>query len=311
MSRSEPFYLDSIVRGNTESKLNILVVAGVHGNEHNAVLAAYRLYRALEDETDPNLKPKHKVRFLLGLNTWGLLNSTREWGTREDVYPDPLLDEPGIDFNRVFDEKYAETTAKEARDRVIDAIESSDIVIDVHNSPACENMVVINNDEYAASTVKFLDECHMDRYMVRESTTGTIKKYATSRGKAAFTVELGGMTLGPLDGSVMIDQAAYLKTLVSLLDARMPRFEKGKPLPPWQLAMAVPARAFGMIDDVKFSRHVEMKAGEVFATMVTDSDNPDDRVFRAPCDGRLVACMPTRFVKPGDEIFTWQPTVKK
>ena len=60
---------------------------------------------------------------------------------------------------------------------------------------------------------------------------------------------------------------------------------------------------------MKFSHHVKMKEGEVFGTMVTDSDNPDDAVFKAPCEGSLVACEDKRFVKPGDEIFAWQPAI--
>ena len=55
---------------------------------------------------------------------------------------------------------------------------------------------------------------------------------------------------------------------------------------------------------MKFSSYVKMKEGEVLATMVTDSDNPDDAVLKAPCEGSLVACEGKRFVKPGDEIFT-------
>ena len=74
--------------------------------------------------------------------------------------------------------------------------------------------------------------------------------------------------------------------------------------------MPIYVRAYGLIDEVKFAHHVKMKEGEVFATMVTDSDNPDDAVFKAPCEGSLVACQDTRFVKPGDEIFTWQPDIK-
>lgn len=328
MSKSNPFFKDVTVPGTltphkTEDtpvgKLDgdprkILIVAGVHGNEHNAVLAAYRLYDMFKREHDPKYRNKHDIRFILGVNKWGLLKNTREWASRADVHPDPILRDNPVDFNRVFTMNHVSGVEKEdAADikRLIEsAIDSADVVIDVHNSPACDNIVLLNNDEYAASTIKFLDEIHMPNYMVWESQTSTIKKYAIDHGKTGFTVELGGMTVSRTDASVMIDQTAFLKTLVNMVDDLMPKFEKGPVLPPHMLAMPIYSHAYGLIDEVKFSHHAKMKEGEVFATMVTDSDNPADAVFKAPCEGSLVACEDKRFVKPGDEIFTWQPVIK-
>lgn len=327
MSKSNPFFKDVTVPGTLTPRRaadvpyetdgdprKILIVAGVHGNEHNAVLAAYRLYQAFQRETDPKFRNKHDIRFILGVNKWGLLKNKREWASRTDVHPDPIPKDKPVDFNRVFTMNHVSGVEKEeATDiklLIENAITNADVVIDVHNSPACDNIVLLNNDEYTASTVKFLNEIHMPNYMVWESQTSTIKKYAIDHGKTGFTVELGGMTLSRTDASVMIDQTAFLKTLVNMVDEFMPKFEKGPVLPPHMLAMPIYARAYGLIDEVKFSHHVKMKEGEVFATMVTDSDNPDDAVFKAPCEGSLVACEDKRFVKPGDEIFTWQPVIK-
>lgn len=327
MSKSNPFFKDVTVPGTlvphrTEAtpdgkpdgdSCKILIVAGVHGNEHNAVLAAYRLYRELKQEHDPKCRNKHDIRFILGVNTWGLLKNRREWASRDDVHPDPISQDIPVDFNHVFTTGPVSGVEKEdAADikRLIEnAIASADVVIDVHNSPACDDIVLLNNDEYTASTIKFLNEIHMPNYMVWESQTSTIKKYAIDHGKTGFTVELGGMTLSRTDDSVMFEQTAFLKTLVNMVDFFMPKFEKGPVLPPHMLAIPIYARAYGLIDEVKFSSHAKMKEGEVFATMVTDSDNPDDAVFKAPCEGSLVACQDTRFVKPGDEIFTWQPVI--
>ena len=316
MSKSNPFFKDVTVPGTLADSdpRKILIIAGVHGNEHNAVLAAYRLYQELMQEHDPKCRNKHDIRFILGVNKWGLLKNTREWASRTDVHPDPIQNDTPVDFNRVFTMDHGSGVKKEeATDikRLIEnAIASADVVIDVHNSPVCDNIVLLNNDEYTASTVKFLNEIHMLNYMVWESQTSTIKKYAIDHGKTGFTVELGGMTLSRSDASVIIDQTVFLKTLVNMVDFFMPKFEKGPVLPPHMLAMPIYARAYGLIDEVKFSSHAKMKEGEVFATMVTDSDNPDDAVFKAPCEGNLVACEDKRFVKPGDEIFTWQPDIK-
>ena len=315
MSKSNQFFKDVTVPGTLADSdpRKILIIAGVHGNEHNAVLAAYRLYRELMQKHDPKCRNKHDIRFILGVNKWGLLKNTREWASRTDVHPEPIQNDTPVDFNRVFTMDHASGVKKEeATDikRLIEnAIASADVVVGVHNSPACDNIVLLNNDEYTASTVKFLNEIHVPNYMVWESQTSTIKKYAIDHGKTGFTVELGGMTLSRSDASVMIDQTDFLKTLVNMVDFFMPKFEKGPVLPPHMLAMPIYARAYGLIDEVKFSHHVKMKEGEAFATMVTDSDNPDDAVFKAPCEGSLVACEDKRFVKPGDEIFTWQPSI--
>lgn len=316
MSRSTPFFKDVIVRGTKSATDNrkILVIAGVHGNEHNAVLAAYRVYQKFLHEQDEKCKVEHDIRFILGVNKWGLLNNRREWGSRADVYPESMPKDEPIDFNRVFTGNTEEHGSYESavlmRNKIMSAIDEADIVIDVHNSPVCENMVVINNDEYAYDTASFMEAINC-RYMLWESQTATIKKYAIDHGKTGLTVELGGMTLGAMDCAVMIDQVAYLSTLLNFLDFYMPKFKKGNPLPPHMLSIPICAKAFGLIDDVKNNRHFAMAEGDVFATMITDSDNPADAEFKAPCDGYLVACTGTRFVKPGDEIFTWQPKIPK
>lgn len=314
MSKSTPFFKDVTLEGKKENRRKILVIAGVHGNEQNAVLAAYRLYESFATATQDIYKNENDIRFILGVNKWGLLTNKREFGQRTDVYPDPIQTDKPIDFNRVFTKNHVaelNENATAVRNFIQKAIEDADIVIDVHNSPACTNMVLLNNDEYAASTIEFMNECHMDTdYMVCESQTSTIKKYAIEQGKVGFTVELGGMTLGGLqDSTIILDQFAFLKTLVSWLDQFMPKFKKGALLPPAQLSMPIYAHAYGLIDKVNFHRCAPLKKGEVFATMITDSDNPDDAEFKAPCDGFLVACEDHRAVKPGDEIFYWQPVV--
>jgi len=322
MSKSTPFFKDVTIKGKKANTAEdeadgvdnrkILVIAGVHGNEHNAVLAAYRVYREFLNETDDKFKKDHTIRFLIGVNRWGLLNNRREWGTREDVYPEPIPNDRPIDFNRVFaDESLdkVDDSARTMRDIIKEAIKEADIVIDVHNSPACANMVLLNNDEYTYDTIAFLEAIH-HRYMVWESQTSTIKKYAIDHGKVGLTVELGGMTLGAQDGAVMEVQVSSLKTLINCLDFYMPKFKKGECLPPHMLAQVIYAKAYGLIDTVTtYTRYVERKKGMVFATMITDSDNPADAEFRAPCDGYLIACEDKRVLKPGDEIFTWQPKV--
>lgn len=315
MSKSSPFFKDVSVDGKKENRRKILIIAGVHGNEHNAVLAAYRVYKSLADATAPEFKNENDIRFLLGVNKWGLLTNKREFGSRTDIHPDPIQKDKPVDFNRVFTMDHVSPGNEDAtavRDIVQHAIEAADIVIDVHNSPAIANMVLLNNDEYTESTIKFFNECHMENnYMVWESQTNTIKKYAIDHGKVGFTVELGGMTLGGMeDGDIINNQYSFLKSFTSWIDQFMPKFEKGARLTPDKLAMPIYAHAYGLIDTVDFHRSAPMKKGDVFATMITDSDNPEDAEFKAPCDGFLVACEDHRVVKPGDEIFTWQPVVK-
>ena len=102
MSKSNPFFKDVTVPGTLTSHITadapyetdgdprkILIVAGVHGNEHNAVLAAYRVYQELKQERDPKCRNKHDIRFILGVNKWGLLKTFNE-GKFPTYFENPL-----------------------------------------------------------------------------------------------------------------------------------------------------------------------------------------------------------------------------
>ena len=311
-----PFFID-----RTFSSLNfipvpktpnksILVIAGVHGNEHNAVLATKKLMNAIETSPDFS-KSGATVRFIIGANRYGLLNNTREWGE-----PDCIKNDAGepVDLNRVFKEDKCPpgSTLLEIKNKLSKAIFSADIVIDVHNSPAMEPCVLLNNDTHTREYVKFCTANEI-RYITQESTNSTVKKYAIDTGKIGFTVELGGMTLSPWHDKIIADQYMFLTNFLSALYMSDPaeldslRIDS-KPLIPSEIMYALPARCYGMVEYVENALSDKFFAGDVIAHIISENGLIGDDVI-APCDGWIGCCNPTLFVRPGDEYVYWQPKV--
>ena len=148
------------------------------------------------------------------INLPGLAANTRE-------YPKPP--EATRDLNRAFsNESTKDRMEKDINDLQI-AINSASIVVDVHNSPACDNAILVSNNNHAIPYIRFAKNRGLS-YLLRESETNTIKKFAISREKLGFTVELGGMGYGPEFDAVFAGQTEFLEKLViSLLDIYMTR----------------------------------------------------------------------------------------
>lgn len=319
---SQPFFIDRTIKSRHANKTmmnmelarprKILVVAGVHGNEHNAVLAAYRFMGAIESD-DTFLDSCTEIRFILGANRYGLMNNTREWGE-----PDCAKNEAGdpVDLNRVFkeDDCPKNSSLQEIMRTLSTAVEASDIVIDIHNSPAMTPCVLLNNDTHTKEFVKFCSDTGT-RYIIQESTTNTLKRYALSKGKIAFTVELGGMTVSPWHDEIVADQYMFLRTFIPDLymasDMDIDELHsEANPLKPSDIMCALPARCYGMVEYEEDALSREFKAGEPIAHIITGDGLLGEDVI-APCDGWVACCTPTLFVRPGDEYVYWQPKVQE
>lgn len=297
-----------------EPSRRLLVVAGVHGNEQNAVLATHKAMEFFKESEKFHQFSKTEIKFIIGANRFGLIANCREW-----VNFDSLQESAGdpVDMNRIFGEDDASipgpSTLQEIQKLILSAAKESDAVIDIHNSYVMENSLLINNDEHAAAYVKFCTENSI-RYVVRESVSSTIKKYAISHGKVGITVEMGGLTLSQYHTKVIDDQTEFVETLIDkILGADTDVYkdmteEKYPPFRPAELMQPVVARAYGLLEFKSPSAALIKKDNHV-AYLITDSDNLSDGDILAPCDGWIAACNPSIVVKPGDEMFYWQPKI--
>lgn len=290
----------------------VLLVSGMHGNEQNAVLASIGVVSScVWSDID--------VSYILGLNRNGLLRSVRDFA--------PVDNKPVTDMNRVFnvltDKDFP--SPEDMRDGIVPVISKSDIVVDVHNSPSCSNMVVIDNNEYAANIVRFCLAHGIQYYVANKSNPGTLKQYAFRMNKLGFTVELNGMTIGPLHGKVIASQREFLINLLAALNTTTVAEIKGLPceLIPYEKATReiYNCGGYGIVefDERVFAGDMNaelFRKGETFAHII-DMESHESRELKMPCEGWVIdidAAVDSKtdssiFAVPGKAICTIQPKI--
>lgn len=290
----------------------VLLVSGMHGNEQNAVLASIGVVSScVGSDID--------VSYILGVNRNGLLRSVREFA--------PVDNKPVTDMNRVFDVLADKDfpSPEDMRDGIVPVISKSDIVVDVHNSPSCSNMVVIDNNEYAANIVRFCLAHGIQYYVANKSNPGTLKQYAFRMNKLGFTVELNGMTIGPLYGKVIASQRAFLINLLAALNTTTAAEIKGLPCEPIPYEKATReiynCGGYGIVefDERVFDGDMNaelFRKGETFARII-DMESHESRELKMPCEGWVIdidAAVDSKtdssiFAVPGKAICTIQPRI--
>lgn len=155
-------------------KLNILIVTGVHGNELTPIACGLELAK------DGNIeKSSYKNLIIIhAINMEGIRTMQRDHSVSATN-----------DLNRQFGDSVSLDTLKT---KLLNHIEFADVVIDIHSSPNCTEMILISQDLHANSYVEFARGLDID-YGVRYSNAKTIKQEAIKQGKIGFTVELNGM----------------------------------------------------------------------------------------------------------------------
>lgn len=168
---------------------NILILTGVHGNELTPIYIGYKL-----SDEDYFFDLKHTFKTLT------ILNAINVNGIRQNVREIPS--DFTTDLNRMF-----KTETKEEYVNIIKQyINDNDVVIDIHSSPNCAELLLINNDEYANSYVEFCEKFNIT-YLLRYSSNDTIKKYCINSGKIGFTLETNKMSSIDMNS---VDNALYM-----------------------------------------------------------------------------------------------------
>ena len=275
--------------------MNIFLISGTHGNEQAAVYATSHALHKF-NATDHQSEVEYQI-----LNTPGLNENVREM---------PKPKEPTRDFNRAFG-----INSEYSMDEMVRTIKHrinswAHAVVDVHNSPACDNGILVSNNKFAASYIRFAIK-HGLHYMLCESETDTIKRFAVYSGNIGFTVELGGMAFAPGFKDVIEKQTEFVLKLLQALDST-PRKEfmssGGGTLPAQYNMINLHAHYQGIVKH-NFAPGDTIKKGEVVFDILNPTSTYSLESVVAPCDCFLSDCEVNLWSTAGMQICSVQPII--
>lgn len=256
-----------------ENGLNVLIIAGVHGNETHAVSAVYSLAReSFEAELCEYV---NTVTYIFNLNEYGLISDTRD-----NFYTNELSN----NCNRLFPTNYE--TPQEVKDYITNLDLSYDLVLDVHNSPYCLPCVLVDYDNNAERLLRPLKGAELVP-LVRATQIGTIKKHFNGWGSFAYTVELPEMGVrGNINESV-----ALLKQFIQVVSKNLHTSEEGT-VPDLQNILTQQLYTSvnqGIINYTRSSNSItgEYKEGERICEVYDLADSSHIEYVNAPYDGVL------------------------
>ena len=276
--------------------MKILLISGTHGNEQAAVYATSHALLKFK------MKDHHSEVEYVTLNIPGLNQNTREM-------PKPKA--PNMDFNRAFGcepEYDIDDMVKALKKRIY---EWPTAVVDVHNSPACDNAILVSNDKFAPAYIRFAIK-HGMHYMLRESAADTIKRYAVYSGRIGFTVEMGGMGFAPGFQDTIAKQTDFVYKLLDALDDEPPAsflsLSSDRSIPQQYNMFPLHAHFQGIVRH-QFAPGDTIKEGDIVFEILNPSTTGVLEEVTAPCDCILADCEDRLWSTPGMEICSVQPII--
>lgn len=270
------------IKGDKTLGKDVLVIAGVHGDELTPVYAVASMLK--NNVFDKLLNSVKSITVINGINISGLKNSSRE-----------IVSDTTQDLNRML----SNDTPIEYIDILKEHINNSDVVIDIHSSPTCADFALVDIDEYTESIMDWCTEADV-LCAFRYSGANTIKRYCLEKGKLAVTLEVNKMN------TVDKSSASNCVEIVRRLIRASPKFELVKREP----KITEPLREMktyqeGIIDNYKKNGEYVYE-GSVIAEVF---DFAMDKIgeIKSETSGWVV-CQPANdYVKRGDTIFLIQP----
>ena len=276
--------------------MKILLISGTHGNEQAAVYATSHALLKFR------MKEHHSEVEYVTLNIPGLDENTREM-------PKPKA--PSLDFNRSFgcEPGYdSGDMVKALKERIH---EWATTVVDVHNSPACDNAILVSNDKFAPAYIRFAMK-HGIHYMLRESATDTIKRYAIYSGNIGFTVEMGGMGFAPGFADTIAKQTDFVYKLLDALDTEPPSsflsLSSDRHIPQQYNMFPLHAHFQGIVR-YRYAPGDGIKKGDTVFEVLNPSTTGVLEEVTAPCDCILADCEVRLWSTPGLEVCSVQPII--
>lgn len=284
--------------------MKILVISGTHGNESHAVdvvsQLAYEVKRGEIKIHDAEWQSV-EIDFIQAWNKTGLNHNEREFYEEETDIPN--------DLNRAFlSEKpiIKDDIVKKMKEK----IKKYDIIIDVHNSPACMNNILINNNKKARDYVKFCKENNL-QYVIYESNTNTIKKYALNMDKVGITVEIGDMGLSDKDYDILFLRKLIKSNFEGLINCvSKPCFSFN------EVYQSLYSHTEGILRDncgnqlLKEEIFRRYDKGDIIFTIIDPEKYLILEKIVAPCDGWLIDMADTCWASKGGLIGGFQPKVE-
>lgn len=284
----------------------ILIIAGIHGNESNAVNLLSKISRKYEiNTTDIG-----QVTFLNAINTTGLKYNTREFQEEES--------KESNDLNRYFD-----TEVKEDKIQIMEElsqyIKEHDLIIDIHNSPnVVIPSVVIALNEHAPFYIRKCDGLNIPYILY--SNTNTIKKYADlTLGKEAYTIEVNQMgynILNDFEVDCPYNQSSNYNALKAIINKLLTKFttldkkeyEDFSYLEPYK-CISLTSYHEGLYEwnTACFGKFV--KEGTELASIVDPIDRKKISSIRAPRYGRIMTISPSYWASVGSCAGDFQPLI--
>jgi len=275
--------------GHYDIGRNILVIGSVHGNE----LTPSSAIKMFEDTLlEPLLARCASITTLKWVNTSGIIARTREYSEISTT-----------DMNRMFDKNADDSddlsdTVSKLKNMIVDA----DVVIDVHSSPNCYPMVLINVDNYSDSYAQFCVDSNI-AYAIRYNENPTIKKYAMEMSGIGITVELNGIE------SVQYQDAANGAVLIKKIIDHISTY-KWAPTqkePTYPVMFEAKTHLSGIVD---YTGHVlggSIFNGSVVGTVtdINDDRSPIPVTYNGP-DGRIIL-MTEGYISPNEPYILVQP----
>lgn len=156
---------------NNQGK-SILIIGGLHGNQHTSILACQLLNKQFASKKIKNIK---KIKVCNFVNYTGIFNNTRQ-------------DQNNIDLNRQFD--LVKKSSNADIQKIKKYIAQFDVIIDVHSSFNTTQFCYLAKDKFTKSYMLFLDQLNI-KYVISTSNESTLKNFVNlNTTKIAFTIQL-------------------------------------------------------------------------------------------------------------------------
>ena len=186
-----------------EEVARVLVICGTHGDETAAIKTCWYLLNKIQQS---NAKDGISYKFIFMANENAVRNHTRGY-CNENLEV--------CNLNRAFD-KPIETFEDIVNriKKVVDEWEPA-VVVDVHNSAACANTVLIDYGKGSKVLMDIANEYDLNPMLRTSQNFGTIKRYCIEKGIPAFTVEMSPMFMEFNNCGVQHKNVLYLKRVIS------------------------------------------------------------------------------------------------
>lgn len=217
----------TIIKGEGKDK-SLLLLSGLHGNEYTPLFVLNLLRSG--NFLNKILKYYEIITIVECFNDYGIRNNIRGFKANDD-------------FNRIFNKDSNVEILKKL-------IADHTHIIDIHSSPNCSEMVLINQNNQANSYVEFCLKHNIKYTLWEEGSRFSIKQHVIDQDRIAFTVECNGLSL--------VDNKSVNKTLILMkrLLKNLHKLKVEDSTPKFLAAYNVCASADGVFTHIKNTGYI-------------------------------------------------------